>query len=91
MSSANTSTPLYYSDSSDYVSSETNDAPVNKDLWASPAECNSFKYTPFPSLTNMQKQKLEEVLHYIPKTKDIEPMEEPNENQENKNSCCCLC
>ena len=73
---------LYTSGSSDYVSSETNDAPVNKD---------SFKYTPFPSLTNMQKQKLEEVLHYIPKSKDIEPMEEPNENQENKNSCCCLC
>ena len=82
MSSANTSTPLYYSDSSDYVSSETHDAPADKD---------SFKYTPFPSLTNMQKQKLEEVLHYIPKSKDIEPMEEPNENQDNKNSCCCLC
>ena len=85
MNDNHVSNTSYVSDSSDYVSSETIDAPTNKDL---------FKFTPFPSLTNIQKEKLEEVLHNVPQYKEeekTEPVEEYEDETKIKKSCCCLC
>ena len=84
---------LYTSGSSDYASSETNNPPAE----------GFFKYTPFPSLTNIQKQKIDEikaqgavdkVLHEFNHeiSTNVEEESKPDVSDvKTKNSCCYLC
>ena len=79
------STTSYASDSSDYVSSVVNDD------------------TPFPSLTKSQKFKINQLIgrKSTPKVStftqdmgevsDMSFKEDTKENEDVKNSCCCLC
>ena len=80
------STTSYFTDSSDYVSSVVTD-------------------TPFPSLSKSQKIKLNELIHggrkstpkvstftqNIGEVSDMSFKEDTKENEDVKNSCCCLC
>ena len=77
------SSPLYTSDSSDYVSSIVTDKTPFPSLTKSQRlKLNEILHKDFNSNDEVQVS-----------TFEIKPVNEPadEENKENKNSCCCLC